>query len=112
MFGLYKNHILCSRVVILQEMETNEKLRIQLRQQELTIEGMEKVVDAKKKQAADMGEKKGLRSSWDGKDYRAAVVGKILEDKNKILEEENEKKVSGYHTLSIVKQWRMRFTFQ
>ena len=92
-------------------METNEKLRIQLRQHELTIEGLEKVVDVKKKAAEEGGLKRGgLRASWDGKDYRNAVVGKILEDKNKQLEEDNEKKVnlpvvSKKHKSILIKTW-------
>lgn len=74
-------------------METNEKLRIQIRQQELTIEGLEKVLEEKDR-AAESGEKKKLRSSLDGKDYKAAVENKILQDKNRALEEDHEKKVS------------------
>ena len=74
-------------------METNEKLRIKLKQQEITIEKLEKQVNTLKEKLATEPAKSQSLSTMDRKEWKGVVLGKLNEEKVKALEEELEKKV-------------------
>ena len=75
-------------------MEINEKLRIQIRQQELTIDQLSKDLDDAKEKLVLEEAKKPSTGSMDTKGWKSAVVTRMYEGKLKAMEEEVSKKVN------------------
>ena len=74
-------------------METNEKFRIKLKQQEITNEQLEnKLATTKEKLMLESTKHQSL-SGMDSKEWKGAVVGRMNEEKIRALEDDVEKKV-------------------
>jgi centrosomal protein CEP290 len=74
-------------------METNEKLRIKLKQQEITNEQLQnKLSNAKEKLMVESTKQLSM-SGMDSKEWKGVVVGKMNEEKIRALEEDVDKKV-------------------
>ena len=74
-------------------MDQNEKLRIQVKQQESRIRQLQQALDdaAQTQQAAEATDTK--RNSTDAKEFRAMKAARAAEERAAILEEELDKKV-------------------
>lgn len=78
---------------VLQEKEVNENLRVKIKEHELTIEHLEQQLSSTQKQL-EAEAKKPTLSSLDTKEWRAAVVSKMSEEKVKAMMDELHSKVS------------------
>jgi len=76
-----------------QETESNEKLRIKLKQQEITAEKLNKQLNTFKEKMEMESSKSQPLSTMNSKEWKGVVMGKLNEEKIKSLEEELEKKV-------------------
>ena len=75
-----------------QEKEANEALRVRIREQELTIEHLEQQLQNTEQQL-EVESKKPTLGSLDTKEWKAAVVSKMSEEKVKAMMQDLESKV-------------------
>ncbi len=90
--------MLCT--IFFQENDANEKLRIQIRQQDMTIQQLKKDFEEKKTKLEIEEAKHPSNASVDNKGWKSAVVTRMYEGKMKALEEDVQKKVN-YHVCFV-----------
>ena len=78
-----------------QEMETSDKLRLNLKQQEMLVEQLRKRLDSSQQKLEIEEAKKPSTSSLETKGWKSMVVTRMYEEKVKGMEEELHKKVRG-----------------
>ena len=86
-------------------MESNEKLRIKITQQELTIDHLQKeLTELKDKLGGAEAHGPAMSGSIDNKVWKSAIVTRMYEGKLKALEADLEKKVNNVYDCQILLQ--------